>query len=110
MADQGETAGDRRKQEMFEKRGALSRTFMRGFRLGLLRKDSRTGVFQKVDAALITLPPVWLFVVTGRTLERQRRVTPRAEASAVGSIGGTLRALHNSNSREWFAAARFPRL
>lgn len=69
VAYKRQAAGDRREQEMFEKGGALSRTFVTGIGLGLFRKNSRGGVFHKVDTALIAFPAMWLFVVAGRTLE-----------------------------------------
>ncbi len=79
---------------MFEQRGTMSQALAVGLRFGLLGEDRSGGVFHEIDAASVALSAVGLLVMARRTLERERGVAPRAEASAFGGIGGALRAFH----------------
>lgn len=81
---------------MLEHRGALARALARRVGPGFFGKDSCGRVFHKVDATFVALSPVGLRVATCRALERERSVTPRAEANAFRCINGALRTSHIS--------------
>lgn len=93
-ANERQPAGQGREDEILDEDRALARTVVSGIGFSLFRRDHGGGVLQEIEATCITFPTVRLLVAARRTLERKRRVTARAEAGAIRSVGGAFGTFH----------------
>jgi hypothetical protein len=83
-------------EEMLEQSGTLANAIVGRIGFGLFREQDGRRVLDEIHPAAFALSAMGLLMVTGRTLERERRVTSRTEASAVDSLRRALGAFHTS--------------
>ena len=93
-ANERQPAGQRREDEILDEGRALARTVVGGVGFSFFRRHHGGGVLQEIDATRVTFSAVRLLVAARRTLERKRRVTARAEAGAIRSVGRAFGAFH----------------
>jgi len=94
IADQGNAEIERGQQYILHQIGLPLDAFVLGVQLGLFCRNHRGDVLQEVDAALIAIAAVPLFVLAGRAFIAQRRMAPRAEPRDVAGFAAAFRALH----------------
>ena len=69
---------------------------MNGVGLGFFAGDDFGDEFQEIDAALLALAALPLFMLAGRALVAKRVVAARAESRNVASFRAAFRAFHGS--------------
>jgi hypothetical protein len=75
-------------------------------RFRLFLSHDGADILQEIDATLLTVAPVPLFVAAGRALVAQRGMAPRAESRDIPRLASAFGAFHNAILPRLDAATR----
>jgi hypothetical protein len=96
VANQGDAHRKRGEKNVLHQGGALFEPLARRIAFIFLPGHDRVDVFQKINATLVALPAMALFVFARRTFVAQRGMASRAKPRDVASFGAAFWALHQS--------------